>query len=34
MKNANSKSLNDVKHDKNEFLNNVTIMDNKISRKR
>ena len=33
MKNAESKYLNDGKHDKNKYLNNVPFNDNKISRK-
>ena len=33
MENAKSKDLNDVKHDRNKYLNNAPINDNKISRK-
>ena len=31
MKNAYNKYLNDVKHDKNKYLNNASINDNVIS---
>ena len=33
MKNAKSKCLNDIKYDKNKYLNNAPINYNKISRK-
>ena len=33
MENAKNKNLNDVKHDRNKYLNNALINDNKISRK-
>ena len=33
MKNTKNKNLNDVKHDKNKYLNNTPMNDNKKSRK-
>ena len=33
MVNAKNKYLDDIKHDKNKYLNNATINDSKISRK-
>ena len=33
MENAKNKYLNDIKHDKDRFLNNAPINDNKTSRK-
>ena len=33
MENAKNKYFSDVKHDKNKYLNNASINDNKTSRK-